>query len=156
MSSYPVVFGFAILLRAVDFLFDNARSVLEERYQKRKLQRKQEINDKNAEEMEALSSIIVNLSIYDKSKFQSPPTKPLEQWQVDELQHLLGLLEIETRNRRRAQKQIALQGGDVFATPPTLSTLEISEEKITELSIEIAKLIDNVYGSDLIITSNRS
>src|SRR5512133_2694031 len=95
-----------ILLKAIDFVFDEGRKILEERRERRKAQEKQEVAPQ-AEKQEIAAPAAPEKQ---QTKEELLAAKIDEiRWQNHEtdVQHLVRLLEIHSRNYQLAKEQYA-------------------------------------------------
>jgi hypothetical protein len=140
-----------ILLKAIDFVFDEGRKILEERRERRKM------NDAaSPTEVQDLPKEIAQL-----------PQLPIEQikevkrnllaskiddmsWlnHEEEVQHLVKLLEIYSRNYHLAKEQYA-KWGSALVPPIILHNMTEAENSVIETIGRLQTVLSKVYKKDI-------
>ena len=140
-----------ILLKAIDFVFEEGRKILEERRERRKM------NDAASQtEVQDLPKEIARL-----------PELPIEQikevkrnlitskiddlsWlnHEEEVQHLVRLLEIYSRNYHLAKEQYA-KWGSALVPPIILHNMTEAENSVIETIGRLQTVLSKVYQKDI-------
>jgi hypothetical protein len=128
-----------ILFKAVNFLFEECRNILDERRERRKQEQPKVAPPE--EESPAMQPDITS-----KEAALKLPVDP-NAWLKAESQvgHLLALLEIHVGNYRLLQKQYAAWT-EALVPPVIASGLKNEENKIAEISMELQILLSEVYA----------
>jgi hypothetical protein len=134
-------FAMAILTRALDFLFDEARKILAERRQRRQ------------EMEEADDTVALPDGVEESSKETILELKPanLDQETQEEVDHLLELIKIQRGHRRKAEVKINKLGGILFVPPNVRVELENAEDEILKHTQRLKKLLEKVYNQPIYI-----
>ncbi len=137
-----------ILLKAIDFVFDEGRRILEERRERRRA------NDVPAEVEES------------EPQKENVPLKPEQVQEVkkdllasriddilwknheDEVQHLVRLLETYSRNYHLAKEQYA-KWGDALVPPIIVHNLASAENSMVETIQRLETVLSKVYKKDI-------
>ncbi len=149
--------GVSILMKAVDFLFEEGRKILQERKERRQSQR-QEVKIESSTPMPAIKVQP------HKGTDQMPPDviqtreNILRQrvsqavWLAHEaeIRHLLSLIEIHSRNYRLAREQYA-KWGSALVPPIIVNNLEEAENAIADTMSKLQATLNAVYGKTIII-----
>jgi hypothetical protein len=125
-----------ILIKAVDFLFDECKKIMDERREKRK-----PAKTEPPQPVSAPAEVVQT-----KESVLRLPIRP-EAWTQTEKQvnHLMTLLEIHQDNRRLLSKQAA-QWGEALVPPIIVNSLRNEETKILEIGAELQTLLSEVYA----------
>lgn len=138
--------GIPILLKAVDFLFEEGKKILQERRERRKAEQDVEKAMYETTGKSPHSEVKVSDAIDTKEVAMSQGI-PESVWLNSEakIKHLMSLLEIHTRNYYLSKEQYAKWGG-ALVPPVIVNNLTEAEDAIAEtmkaLQIELGK----VYG----------
>jgi hypothetical protein len=147
-----------ILLKAIDFIFDEGRKILDERRERRKANQassktetpvkneekppQAEVTSVHPEQSPALKKDLLATSIDNNSWLDHE----------DEVQHLVRLLETYTRNYHLAQEQYA-KWGDALVPPIIVNNLTSAENSVAETLQRLETVLSKVYKKD--ISSNQ-
>jgi hypothetical protein len=134
-----------ILMKAVDFLFEEGRKILEERRERRKNQ--QEGSKRATESLATQPKTEVNAAEAIQSKeaaLKSPVA--LSAWQNSEadIMHLLSLLEIYARNYHLAKEQYA-KWGSALVPPIVVNNLIEAEDAVEATTRELQAVLTRLY-----------
>ena len=146
MSMDPL--SIPILLKTVDFLFDEVSKILTERREKRKAQAdaSQETEPKKAEMKTTAASPVTE----KKELLLSPISEPVWLEKQKEIEHLNKVLHTYTQNYYLAKEQIAMWGR---ATVPPIKMNELldAEAGIVENTQKLEKALSKVFGKEVLI-----
>jgi len=137
-----------VLMKAVDFLFEEGRKILEERRERRKAQNA----PAPVEEKEpAAEPAVPATEAKDESKqgllsakVDETPWKGHER----EVQHLARLLETYSRNYHLAKEQYA-KWGSALVPPIVAHNLSEAEDAVIETSKQLEAVLSKVYNRDI-------
>ena len=138
-----------ILMKAVDFLFDEARKVLDERRKKR--------GSDSAETLSTAKVSTSGVSIGHKNSRYICSKDEAVRATIDEevlhmhqaeIEHLVSLLRIYVRNYHLAREQYA-RWGSALAPPIVVNNLEEAEESVLRISMNLQKILSEVYGKEI-------
>lgn len=144
-----------ILLKAIDFLFEEGRKILEERRERRKSARAAQSGETDREPDPALPAP-------EAESLPVPEPKPevkqdLLASKIDELlwknheaevKHLVNLLESHTKNYYILKEQYA-KWGSALVPPVILLQLEEKENSILETRRQLENVLSKVYQKDI-------
>lgn len=137
-----------ILLKAIDFVFDEGRKILEERRERRKLQDNSPKNDIP----EVVKEIkLPELEIEKPNKQNLLAAKVDETlWQnhEEEVKHLVRLLETYSRNYHLAKEQYA-KWGSALVPPIIVNNMIDAENSMIEAMEKLQNILTKVYKKDL-------
>ena len=137
-----------VLMKAVDFLFEEGRKILEERRERRKAQNA----PAPVEEKEpAAEPAVPATEAKDESKQGLLSAKVDEtQWKgrEREVQHLVRLLETYSRNYHLAKEQYA-KWGSALVPPIVAHNLCEAEDAVIETSKQLEAVLSKVYNRDI-------
>jgi hypothetical protein len=123
-----------ILMRAVDFLFDEAKKILQERRAARQ----------STERQVAPPPDIPLLDQDKQTILERQVSEELAARQESAIQGLLEEIAIYQRNYQRLSKRVALDGGRDYAPLGVVNQLEIQEDAILERSQRLAEIVDGL------------
>lgn len=124
-----------ILIKSLDFLFEEGKKILEERRERRKLADSISIKNEAREQ---------NIS-FTKSEALATKIKEAKWEQAkDDINHLISLVDIYRKNYHLAKEQYATFGS-ALVPPLILHNLEEAEEGIATTSMKLADAIKNLY-----------
>ncbi len=136
-----------ILLKAIEFVFDEGHKILEERRERRKAQE----NPPQAEPQPAEETAVVQVQ-------NPPPTKQdLLAAKIDEIlwkdhetdvQHLVRLLEIYSRNYQLAKEQYA-KWGSALVPPIIANNLSEAENAMLATIKQLEGVLSKIYEKDI-------
>ena len=137
-----------ILLKAIDFVFDEGRKILEERRERRKMQD----SLPKSEEKEPPREIAVREPKQEVEIKQDLLASKVDEilWQnhEQELQHLVRLLETYSRNYHLAREQRA-KWGDALVPPIIVNNLRDAENSMIETIKRLEVILSKVYSKDI-------
>jgi hypothetical protein len=137
-----------ILLKAIDFVFEEGRKILEERRERRKAsesapsiektETQKEIVPLPAEQIQEVKKDLLGSKIDDGS------------WRnhEEEVQHLVRLLEIHSRNYHLAKEQYA-KWGSALVPPIIMHNLTEAENSFIETTQRLETVLSKVYQKDI-------
>jgi ribosomal protein S8E len=137
-----------ILLKAIDFVFEEGRKILEERRERRKM------NDASKTEVEELPKEIIALPVIQgqevKRDLLASKIDDLS-WlnHEEEVQHLVRLLEIHSRNYHLAKEQYA-KWGSALVPPIIMHNMTEAENSMLETIERLQAVLSKVYKKDII------
>ncbi len=137
-----------ILLKAIDFVFEEGRKILEERRERRK-------TDGAPEKSENQESVkeITPLEIEKEGDFkQDLLTSKIDEilWQnhEEEVKHLVRLLETYSRNYHLAREQYA-KWGSALVPPIIVHNVTEAENSMLETIKQLEIILSKVYKKDI-------
>ena len=137
-----------ILLKAIDFVFEEGRKILEERRERRKA-------DSTPEKSENQESVkeITPLEIEKQGDFkQDLLTSKIDEilWQnhEEEVKHLVRLLETYSRNYHLAREQYA-KWGSALVPPIIVHNMTDAENSMLETIKQLEIILSKVYRKDI-------
>ncbi len=140
-----------ILMKAIDFIFEEGRKILEERRERRKAQETQENPPKT--EVQKPTEVVAALEIPE----EKPTRQDLLASKIDEslwrnhemeVQHLVRLLETYTRNYQLAKEQYA-KWGSALVPSIIVSNLNEAENSVFETIQQLEAVLSKVYAKDI-------
>ena len=137
-----------ILLKAIDFVFDEGRKILEERRERRKTSDSTPTSE-NQEPAQEIAPVQVQENNEIK---QDLITSKIDEilWQHHELevQHLVKMLEKHTKNYYILKEQAA-QWGSALVPPVILLQIEEKENSIMETRKQLEIVLSKIYKKDI-------
>ena len=139
-----------VLLKAIDFVFDEGRKILEERRERRKMTD----TAQNSEIQEPVKEIPAPAPEPEKEveTKQDLLSAKIEEklWQDNqkEIEHLVRLLEKHTGNYYTLKEQYA-EFGSLMAPPHILSQMKERENLIIETKKQLEVILSKVYKKDI-------
>ena len=142
-----------ILLKAIDFVFDEGRKILDERRERRKTGYST-LTSENQEPAKEMTPV----QVQEKNEIkQDLITSKIDEilWQNHELevQHLVKLLETYSRNYHLAREQYA-KWGSALVPPIIVHNMTEAENSMIETIQRLESVLSKVYKND--ITPNQS
>lgn len=138
-----------ILMKAIDFVFEEGRKILEERRERRKAQE----NPPRAEIQEqADEATALEARQADETKQDLIASKVDEiLWQNHEMevQHLVRLLETYSRNYQLAKEQYA-KWGSALVPPIIVSNLNEAESSMLNTLQQLKTVLSKVYKKEIL------
>jgi len=125
----------SIIVKAVDFLFDQASKILQERRNTSRGAVSKENNPKS------------DIPTTEKSFILNSITSDIN---TREIQHCLKLIDMYTKNVHAYEIQIAIKGGEVLA-PHLVAILEIEREKLQENIYKLKGLLEKATNRKIIL-----
>lgn len=137
-----------ILLKAIDFIFDEGRKILEERRERRKLN----LPAQNGETPEPAAEPAPAQVQEPEELKQDLLTSRIDEirWQNHELevQHLVRLLETYSRNYHLASEQYA-RWGSALVPPIIVHNMTEAENAMVETLKKLETVLSKVYEKDI-------
>jgi hypothetical protein len=137
-----------ILLKAIDFVFDEGRRILDERRERRRAQE----TPAKIEEPEPQKEIVPQQPEQIQEVKQDLLTSRVDEllWKnhEDEVQHLVRLLETYSRNYYLAKEQYA-KWGDALVPPIIVNNLTSAENSMVETIQRLESVLSKVYKKDI-------
>ncbi|HXF85072.1 MAG TPA: hypothetical protein VNK49_06750 [Anaerolineales bacterium] len=138
-----------ILLKAIDFIFDEGRKILEERRERRK---KMNAHPPKGEDQESKTEAILPTSERGGEIKQNLLASKIDEilWKdyEHEVQHLVNLLEIYSRNYHLAKEQYA-KWGSALVPPIVVHNMTEAENSILETIQQLEAVLSKVYQKDI-------
>jgi len=137
-----------ILLKAVDFVFDEGRKILEERRERRKTAE----NLPKSEDQEPAKEIALLEPEKEKEIKQDLLASKIDEllWQNHEMevQHLVKLLETYSRNYHMSREQYA-KWGSALVPPIIVHNMTEAENSMLETIQKLETTLSKVYKKDI-------
>ena len=139
-----------ILLKAIDFVFEEGRKILEERRERRKLNANpsKSENQEPAKEIPPPELEIVKANEIKEELLASKIDEILWQNHELEVQHLVRLLEKYSRNYYLAREQYATWGS-ALVPPIIVHNMAESENSMLETIKRLEDILSKVYKKDI-------
>lgn len=137
-----------ILLKAIDFVFDEGRKILEERRERRKSQETPPTEEQQQAEEQATAA---DVQSKDELKQDLLAAKIDEiRWKNHEaqVQHLVRLLETYSRNYQLSKEQYA-KWGSALVPPIIVSNMTEAENAMLETIKKLEDTLSKVYEKDI-------
>jgi hypothetical protein len=146
-----------ILLKAIDFLFDEGRKILEERRERRKADEAPPVSAE-PEPVKATPPVEESPKGEEIQKEETNKQELLtskvdeRSWQdnEEEVQHLVRLLETYSRNYHLAKEQYA-KWGSALVPPIILHNLTEAEDSMLKTTQRLESILSKVYKKDILI-----
>lgn len=137
-----------ILLKAIDFVFDEGRKILEERRERRKTNESAP-KDEPVEPEKEIVVLEPEKAQEIKQDLQSSKVDELL-WQNHEaeVQHLVRLLETYSRNYHISREQYA-KWGDALVPPIIVHNLTEAENAMVDTVAKLKTVLSKVYNKDI-------
>ena len=138
-----------LLIKAVDFVFEEGHKILEERRERRK-----KTNDvaSDSEDPEPASELVLPKPEDEKEIRQDLLTTKIDDllWQNNqlEIQHLVKLLETYSHNFYLAKEQYA-KWGDALVPPIIVHNMQDAENSMVETIKKLEVVLSKVYKKDI-------
>lgn len=133
-----------VLMHAIDFLFEEAGKILDERRERRRTAGN-EAEDYLVKDEQTPSAKAINSR---SDALEAPIDLTVWQDSQSRVEHLLSLLDIYTKNYYSAKKSFAIYGA-ADVPPIILHRLIDAEDGIAQTTKELQKLLRQVYGKEL-------
>jgi hypothetical protein len=137
-----------ILLKAIDFVFDEGRKILEERRERRKMND----NSEDGKDQEPEKDTTPPEAEKDAEIKQDLLGSKIDEirWQNHELevQHLVRLLETYSRNYQLAREQYA-KWGSALVPPIIVNNMRDAENSMIETIKQLEIILSKVYQKDV-------
>jgi hypothetical protein len=139
-----------LLLKAIDFVFEEGHKILEERRERRKMEN---VSAKD-ENQEPAKELAVPEPEEEEEIKQDMLTAKVDEllWQNNqsEIQHLVTLLETYSRNYHLAKEQYA-KWGDALVPPIIVHNMQDAENSMIETLKQLEFVLSKVYKKDITI-----
>jgi hypothetical protein len=138
-----------ILLKAIDFIFDEGHKILEERRERRKMQENSP-KEQAPEPAEEVTVLEVQQPAEVKKDLLTAKIDEIR-WQNNEaeVQHLVRLLETYSRNYQLSREQYA-KWGSALVPPIIVSNLTEAENAVLETLQKLEDTLSKVYEKDIL------
>jgi hypothetical protein len=139
-----------ILLKAVDFIFDEGRKILEERRERRKVNESAPQSEAQEPEKDATQAPAAVQEPTETKQDLLAAKIEAGRWQghEQEVQHLVRLLETYSRNYHLAQEQYA-KWGSALVPPIILHNLTEAENSMLGTIKQLEAVLSKVYKKDI-------
>jgi hypothetical protein len=137
-----------ILLKAIDFVFDEGRKILEERRERRKLDDPAPKSEAQQPETEPAIPEPEPEQELKQDLLTSKIDEILWQNHEMEVQHLVRLLETYSRNYHLAREQYA-KWGDALVPPIIMHNMADAEKSMLETIKQLEVVLSKVYKKDI-------
>lgn len=142
------VFSIPVLLKATNFLFDEASKILQERRERRQAEQgaTKSVTDVSSSQVnETNDDAIKTIDVALKQKIDKNVWLNSEA----EIEHLLSLLEVHTRNYYLAKEQYA-KWGSALVPPIIVNNLAEAEDEVAETTSKLQATLSKVYGKQVV------
>jgi hypothetical protein len=137
-----------LLLKAIDFVFEEGHKILEERRERRKLN----AVSPTGEDSEPSKELVRSEPEDEKTIRQDLLTSKVDEllWQNHqlEIQHLVKLLDTYSHNYRLAREQYA-KWGDALVPPIIIHNMQDAENSLLETIKQLEIVLSKVYKKDI-------
>jgi hypothetical protein len=137
-----------ILLKAIDFVFDEGRKILEERRERRKLGAPAQNSEFPEPAAEATPEQVQERNEIKQDLLTSKIDEILWKNHEQEVQHLVRLLDTYSRNYHLASEQYA-KWGDALVPPIIVHNMTTAENSMAETLKKLEDVLSKVYKKDL-------
>lgn len=138
-----------ILLKAIDFIFDEGHKILEERRERRRMQ-ENSAREQAPEPAEEVAVLEVQEPAEVKKDLLTAKVDEIR-WQNHEaeVQHLVRLLETYSRNYQVSREQYA-KWGSALVPPIIVTNLTEAENAVLETLQKLEDTLSKVYEKDIL------
>jgi len=137
-----------ILLKAVDFVFEEGRKILEERRERRKQNESSSKSETQEPENEITPAVVQQQAEIKQDLLTSKIEDGLWQNHEAEVQHLVKLLETYSRNYHIAKEQYA-KWGSALVPPIIVHNLTEAENSMIETLKQLEVVLSKIYKKDI-------
>jgi len=137
-----------ILLKAIDFVFDEGRKILEERREQRKNGDSAPVPENPAPSQEVPASQVQTTNETKQDLLSSKIDEILWQDHELEVKHLVKLLETYSRNYHLASEQYA-KWGSALVPPIIVHNMTEAENSMIETLKQLETVLSKVYKKDI-------
>ena len=137
-----------ILLKAIDFVFDEGRKILEERRERRKMSAPAPSSETPEPAAEVTPAEVQERSEIKQDLLTSKIDEILWKSHEQEVQHLVRLLETYSRNYHLASEQYA-KWGDALVPPIIVHNMTAAENSMVETLKKLEAVLSKVYEKDI-------
>lgn len=143
-----------ILLKAIDFVFDEGRKILDERRERRKATEQAPVQENPAPVKEPAPAEIQQQSELKQDLLGSKIDELLWKDHEMEVNHLVKLLETYSRNYHLASEQYA-KWGSALVPPIIVHNMTEAENSVLETTKQLEAVLSKVYKRELAITPEK-
>ena len=137
-----------ILLKAIDFVFDEGRRILQERRERRKSQELEQPSETPEPAAEPSPAEIQESNEVKQSLLTAKVDEILWQDHETEVKHLVKLLETYSRNYHLASEQYA-KWGSALVPPIIVHNMTEAENSMVETIKKLESVLSKVYEKDI-------
>src|SRR3972149_812188 len=137
----------SILAKAIDFLFEQGRLILQERRERRQKAEANQTPDQPGSDR-ALDQPVPALNLTQAEALRTPLRMSPSAMREAEGEHLVSLLEIQARNYWLAEGEKA-RWGSAMVPPVIVSNLEEAENSDSETSVRLNTILSELYQDKL-------
>ena len=137
-----------ILLKAIDFVFDEGRKILEERRERRKQSASASADEPQEPEKEITPAEVQQQNEIKQDLLASKIDEILWQDHEMEIKHLVKLLETYSRNYHLASEQYA-KWGSALVPPIILHNMTEAENSMIDTIERLKTVLSKVYKKDI-------
>lgn len=143
-----------ILLKAIDFVFDEGRKILDERRERRKATEQAPVQENPAPVKEPAPAEIQQQSELKQDLLGSKIDELLWKDHEMEVNHLVKLLETYSRNYHLASEQYA-KWGSALVPPIIVHNMTEAENSVLETTKQLEAVLSKVYKREIAITPEK-
>jgi len=137
-----------ILLKAIDFVFEEGRKILEERRERRKMQDQRSTTEEKSSSQEIVPLQPEKAVEIKQDLLASKVDELLWHNNEQELQHLVRLYDTYSRNYYLAREQYA-KWGDALVPPIIVNNLRDAENSMAETIKRLESVLSQIYTKEL-------
>ena len=137
-----------ILMKAIDFVFDEGRKILEERRERRKQNDKPSVSESHETAKESTSPPLENASVVKQDLLTSKIDEIPWQNNEAEIKHLVKLLETYSHNYHLAREQYAKWGSELVPAI-VVHRMTDAENSVLETIKQLETILSKVYKKDI-------
>lgn len=137
-----------LLLKAIDFVFEEGHKILEERRERRKMNDAPPINEDSKPTNELVAPELEDEKEIRQDLLTSKVDDLLWQNHQLEIQHLVKLLETYSRNYHLAKEQYA-KWGDALVPPIIVHNMQDAESSMIETIKQLETVLSKVYNKNI-------
>ena len=137
-----------LLLKAIDFVFDEGRKILEERRERRKTETSAPKTGETGAEKEIVPLKPERAEEIKKDLIASKIDEILWQNHEADIKHLVTLLETYSRNYHLAREQYA-KWGSALVPPIIVHSMQEAENSIMDTLKQLETVLSKVYKKDI-------
>lgn len=137
-----------ILLKAIDFVFDEGHKILEERRERRKMNASPAESENDEAAKATTPTELEKVNEFKQDLLASKIDEPLWQNHEEEVKHLVRLLETYSRNYYLAKEQYA-KWGSALVPPIIVHNLTDAENSMLDTIKQLEISLSKVYKKDI-------
>jgi hypothetical protein len=137
-----------ILLRAIDFVFEEGHKILAERRERKKMETRVQNTDQPTPVMGTLPPDLQETQDIKQDLITTKVDEILWQNHEMEVQHLVRLLETYSRNYHLASEQYA-KWGSALVPPIIMHNMNEAENSVAETLKKLEAVLSKVYKKDI-------